>query len=1396
MYLVNTDTGATAIRVNAVTYSGVPTWVTGSSLTEGAVDEAISIQLSANDATSYQLQAGSTLPTGLTLSANGLLSGTVTGLNEDTLYNFTIEAIDDENQDSPRAFSITITAGDQNINSVVLALKADSNTFITDASTNSFTITPAGDTRPSAFSPHNTNWSNYFDGTGDYLSVPNNAIFDFGTGSLTVEAWIYTGTKVDYQSIIGSFDSGSNAWYLHTNSSGTITYGINASNPYSGSRQVCDNAWHHIAMVRNGSSDLRLYVDGVLDGSQTDSTNVNTNNEVRIGSLNSGATRFFNGYISNVRVTNGAVYTEAFTLPTSPLTAISGTSLLTCHTNRFADGSTNNFTITKNGDVKVTAFGPFTETDTATGSGYFDGTGDYLNLSSNAALTPANGDFCVECWIYPTAAFDTYNGIFVGNATNGFFFGKITGGIGLRISGVSDVISATAPNINQWTHIAITRSGTDVRLFYNGVQQGSTVTNSTNFAQSATFIGDNGASSAIWEGYISNLRFVKGTAVYTSNFTPPTSPLTAISGTSLLTLQSRISYNNSQPIDESGVNNIITRNGNASAGSYSPLSPAGWSAYFDGTGDGIRSNLNDVNIRQSFTFECWAFLFNNTVTFWSGSNTAGSAGQTFYLNSVGGTLYLGDGTSNNITVSMTEIPLNQWNHIAVTYDGSYYRVFVNGVLKGNSNVLLSDYTLKGIDIGLRSAGATIPSTGYISNFRIVKGSAIYTSNFTPPTEPLEPIANTSLLTLRSNSFVDEGPNRFAITRNGDTRITPFSPFKTHTIVPDSHSVYFDGTGDYLSVSHDEDFNLAAGDFTIEGYFYFYNTGSAGTAFFAKWPSPPGRNFILLYLKASSVYRFGYSTDGSNETLVNSSAMDADINRWVHLAVVRNGESLKVYKDGQEIISRDIGNTVIYSNSSDFLIGRAPTNSGYDLNGYCSDFRFIKGTALYTSNFTPPTAPLTAIANTSLLTCQSPTVIDNSNNAFAITVNGNAQPSKYNPFGETITTGVEYSLTNHGGSYYFDGTGDYLNTPATGQFAPAGVFTIECFVYITSLAAARAIIGNYTTNATTDWVIDVTTAGVLRAFTNGSTARISSASGAIQIGEWEHVVLTRNSSNVISLFLNGALIGTYSQSGVFGSATKAIYIGVQNVSTNPMLGYISNLRVVEGTALYTSAFVPPTAPPTPVSGTTLLLNGAGSAITDGVSKNVLETVGNARIINGVKKYGTGAMYFDGTGDYLTASQRPSAEAQIGSGNWTCEFWAYAASYSAIQIFTGLEADSGTGAAAFSWVVYCNAGKFGIDTSTGSASNFGLLSVSNVPTNEWVHLSITRSVSTCRIFINGIIDATSSTFFNAPFVPSNSSIRVGGAPRGFPFNGYIDDLRITKGVARYTSNFTPPTSFKLK
>ena len=151
VYVVNTN-GGTAIGVNGLTYSAEPNWVTSSTLPNGTSGGAISIQLDATEATTYTLQAGSSLPDGLTLTSGGLLSGTVT-VGIQTIYSFTVVATDAQSQDSPRAFTITITAGDPYFYLTTMLLPGNgtnngtNNTFL-DSSTNAFTITKNGNTFP------------------------------------------------------------------------------------------------------------------------------------------------------------------------------------------------------------------------------------------------------------------------------------------------------------------------------------------------------------------------------------------------------------------------------------------------------------------------------------------------------------------------------------------------------------------------------------------------------------------------------------------------------------------------------------------------------------------------------------------------------------------------------------------------------------------------------------------------------------------------------------------------------------------------------------------------------------------------------------------------------------------------------------------------------------------------------------------------------------------------------------------------------------------------------------------------------------------------------------------------------------------------------------------------
>jgi hypothetical protein len=1420
VYLVNTDTGATAIRINGLTYSGVPSWSTDSALAEGAVDEAISIQLSAtaDSNVSYQLQTGSTLPTGLTLAANGLLTGTVTGVEDETTYNFIVEAIDAENQESPRSFSITITAGDANINSVVLALNADSNTFITDASTNSSTITPNGDTRPSAFSPYNTSWSNYFDTGATRLTLSDtSSISGVGANNFSIECWVYalrrTNTFVQGLVSYGTAGSTTGSQYLSVEINGSgylgVAYATGASLALIDPNLFLINQWVHVVVCRSGST-LSLFINGTrVATTQTSSTVGSTGDTLVIGGqwYANADTRQINGYMSDVRIVNGSSAYDAtqssLTVPTTPLTAISGTSLLTCQSNRFIDNSTNNFTITRNGDVKVTSFAPFTETDATTGSGYFDGTGDYLAVPDDVSLDGFTGDFTVEFWVnFTSVAAGTplskgWNGstfspyLFLLSSGNLIFYASSSGSWDIA-SGLPLITSVQS---NVWYHVAVSRSGNTLNRFVNGALIGSTTTTAT-FLNSpdALSIGSSTGGYNPMTGYVSSVRVVKGTAVYTSAFTPPTSPLTAIANTSLLTLQNRISYNNSQPIDESGVKNIVTRVGNASVGSYTPHTPAGWSAYFDGVGDVliIPDNENLDFGTGDFTVELWARFDNIT-------NDRGFIGST----STGGYDFCWR-TSTGLNIGRVNAAFDNtfawtptvgvWYHIAYCRSGTSLRVFVNGEQIGSTATNSFTYNCQTNFVVGGSTGGDRLFLGNLSNIRLIKGTALYTANFTPSTTPLEPVANTSLLTLRGPSFTDDGPNRFDITRNGDTRITPFSPFKTHTIVPDSHSVFFDGTDDHFTIADSESLRLGSGNFTAEGWFYPTKSGTV-VCFYTKGVNTTGG--IILGVSTQQIL---LRHTGSTDTYASVS-----ISGWNHIAWVRNGNTISIYVNG---VAQSVVNSTVGFNQNDTstaFIGSG-TNIGSATNrygGYASNFRIVKGTALYTENFTPSTTPLTttsqgALASeVELLTCQSSTFVDNSDNNFTLTVVNQPQPTKFNPFGETVTTGVQYSPASHGGSYYFDGTGDYVSlTPFDNSyfidpFNTGKLTTIECWLYLNALTSPRSCLFAHWTGSV-GWTVDVDTNGNLF-FTNGGAGTGVTLSTKIQIKQWQHLALSFNGTTT-TVYLNGTSVGSIGLQNP-GNPTTNFVIGCRSDGTLPTNGYISNF-IFNRYTKYTSNFIPPQFISYD-SRAVVVLNGTNAAIADGVGKNVLETVGNARIINGTKKYGTGSMYFDGTGDYLFISG--TINNSLGSGDFTVEGWVYLSGTTG-QGSLGEQGIIGSGVTTASrWVLRLQGTSTKFFSCWLNTPNNNMVGSTAVSQNTWYHIALVRSGSSTnniKFYLNGVLESQRTNTYGVPI--DNLVIgRTYTNLNGEYWNGYIDDLRITKDIARYTSNFTPPTSsFKLK
>ena len=572
VYIINTDSGSTAIFIPGYISSAEPAWVTSAGSLNESQDElsAWSYSLSATgDAPiTYALAGGSSLPTGVSLAANGLISGTITSPSGNTTtYTFSVIATDAQNQDSTRQFTATTTTGEGVLfaNNVLL-IHADgtnnqNNHHFLDSSNNNFTITRANNATQGTFSPFSqTGWSGYFDGSS-YLNAGTTASNFLCTGSAngitaTFEAWVNP----------TAYNTGASMWMFSPVQSKGATYfnfGVASGKVrfywYDGgynnveSTSTSDvplNTWTHIAVTISGTT-IKIYVNGTLNTTSATYTGVNAGGSG--GAENIGVEgaqpTYFSGYISNYRLNNTVVYTSTFTPSTTPLTAITGTNLLTCQSNRFVDNSTNAFAVTRTGDTSVQSFNPFQRNSGSSmlfsGSSGSNPTTRVRGYGPVYNLNAAN--FTVEMWYYPTAhnstgypiLYTSYETWVSGNVYNGLI-GLLAGNQNYAVGSKNKVYlslgdnywygTTTVPPLNTWTHIALVRDVNRFMIFINGTMEVDTTQAAGTMTNNQLAVVGGGTDAAglnCITGYINDFRITKGVARYTSTFTPPTTAFIA-----------------------------------------------------------------------------------------------------------------------------------------------------------------------------------------------------------------------------------------------------------------------------------------------------------------------------------------------------------------------------------------------------------------------------------------------------------------------------------------------------------------------------------------------------------------------------------------------------------------------------------------------------------------------------------------------------------------------------------------------------------------------------------------------------------------------------------------------------------------------------------------------------
>ena len=676
--------------------------------------------------------------------------------------------------------------------------------------------------------------------------------------------------------------------------------------------------------------------------------------------------------------------------------------------------------------------------------------------------------------------------------------------------------------------------------------------------------------------------------------------------------------------------------------------------------------------------------------------------------------------------------------------------------------------------------------GIVTNINGTNVVHTFTSsaNLTALTTPIDTYQPYNTLLLHADGsngannsvFLDSSTNNLSITKTGTPTQGTFSPFSTT-----GWSNYFNTSSDSYGFPSTAGMALgASGNATIECWAYFSALPASGATIFNK-DGANGTNY--------PEYAF-YFTDGSGtlnlEIGVSTSAVSYQIipfgviktGTWYHIAACRTGTTWTLFLNGS-IVNTVTQTITPTASTNSFYVGNQLNGGGGALNGaYISNLRVIVGSTLYTSNFSPPLTALTNVTNTVVLTSQNNKFVENINNG-TITVTGTPQVQPFSPFNPTAA----YSNTVVGGSMYFNGTTDYIQ--ATVSAAPGtGDFTMEGWVYFSAFSSGSPnIFSLIAASSSSGFQVFVSSAGI---GVRSNSANIILATGSPKVGQWYHIALVRN-SGTITLYSNGVSIGSTATAYTFsdtqfnsGWTPVGQYFG----------GYVSNIRY-SNTAIYTATFTPPTAPFKAISSTVLLVNGTNAGIIDSSQKIDLSTYGSAAISTTQSKFGGTSMYFDGSTGYVRAPHNAMLDLSTGAPNFTVECWFYTFNNTAQASIVSKDWNQGTTNPSYG--IFLNPAQQLLymiaDGTSGSTYNY--YTYTGIAINTWYHVALVRNGSNMLSFLNGNLVNTQTISITTKDVGTTFNIGTNNNTGNY-FNGYIDEVRITKGIARYTSNFTPQTS----
>lgn len=848
----------------------------------------------------------------------------------------------------------------------------------------------------------------YLDGSGDYLEIPDSDDWSFGNDDYTIDFRINFKQVPARGGIIEQYwpnqadPDYSRGWTLSYQSS-KLYYN---TQPSTCGFFVIDwipntNEWYHLSIVRY-NNNLSIYLNGNILNSTDISSCTGMNNptqplKIGVDYTSSQSPYYAEFEMDELRITKGvARYTSNFTLPTEIYTA-QAEDVLLMHFDQgegstsFLDSSNSAHTITVqgnsvqkdviqvNGDVKHKML--YVEPKFGNSSGYFDGVGDNLEIVDHADWNFGSGDFTIDMWVYPIKGAShilqqrsgAYNS--VGINFNIHTMGGVdcwTAAVynGNNYYGSSDIVPV---EYNKWSHLSLVRNGAQVKAYLNGNEMPKGYANDD---MGTIAMNDPGTPLYIswddyWDdyefnGYIDELRISKGIARWTENFTVPTEPHTK-QVEDVLLMHFDEGFESQSFTDVSDTPHTITTNGDTKQ--TSKRFNSDFAGYFDGDGDYLEvENSNAVDFgTEDFTIDFWFYTDDSLIdTVQRGVLSIPLDGYPtrkigIYQNHV--YFYYeypasGTTTYGGWTTQYTDLK-NKWTHLAFVRKNGVFKAYCDGKnlsltdgVENWANIMNSNSTLPiliGASYQYDNVAPNIENFDFkIDELRISKGIARWTSDFIPPTQPYIQDEYTKLLLhfdpeTNYTAFKDSSSSNHNIVKNGNTTIVRKYPFN-------DSAIYFDGTGDYLTLEDSDDWDFGSENFTID---FWIKTLDSAKDILSTYEPIDNINSYLVYISSGGKLSF-YENGG----IVNYGFGKINDGIWHHCAIIREKGILYYYIDG--ILNGNIsdGNYLLNNSGTQINIGNSIRTgvSQRELEGYLDELRISKGIVRWNDTFLPPGGP--------------------------------------------------------------------------------------------------------------------------------------------------------------------------------------------------------------------------------------------------------------------------------------------------------------------------------------------------------------------------------------------------------------------------------------------------------